>query len=178
VVQRRRGSGDWETSQNAWGGSSLNYSLGAGNQASPSPFIGLVPPNPTAATSLTVGRVIISEIDITVDITNTGSDNVVRYGVGIFPTEYDTSGAIWATRSPLLPGDATRDDWLFLEVGTFFGKNAPSITQNGIRIRRHLKGSWTLGQGDGLILMVANSSLSNTNFYYNSFVRWKQRRVL
>jgi len=121
---------------------------------------------------------IVDEIETSIDILGgTSGVTTVCYGIGFYIAEWSTSTSAWSTQSPLIATDACRDNWIAIETGTAVMQFPPSITQNGIKTRWKLKGPWQLRQGEAIMQTVQNDSFSQGAFNWNSFTRYRVRRV-
>jgi hypothetical protein len=175
---RGRNSGDWETIQNLWGGSTYPaFALAPGN-AVLQLVAGIVPAVAPIGT-VPLGRMLITEIDFVVDIPMVNSSSgLVNYGVGLYPGEWSTSTTAWSTQSPLIVSDACRDNWLTLDVGCAWVSSSPTLTQHGIRIKHNVKCNLSLTQGQGVLLTIQNDATSGVPFNWQAFTRYKVRRVM
>jgi len=174
----RRNRGDWETSVNLWGGSSAAfYNLAAGAQINQT-IIGLVPAAAPPGV-VPVGRLVVHELDINVDIINAGSaGGICAYGIGVYRATYDNASTQFSQQSPLAPVDATRDNWQWLEASALVAPAVLSIVQHGIHYHKRLVVNASLGQGEALVFVLQNDNFSQATLNYQYFIRYLVSRVI
>jgi hypothetical protein len=160
-----------------WGGQVAGtpaYVLAPGN-INITLLYGLIPAAQVVGAPDTIGRIVISEVEIYLDIPSADSaPGYANFGMGFYRTEYSSGSGSFTTQDPCLSTDANRDNWQHLEMGTAFLPSLPSITQRGITYQRRFNCNISLGQGEGFSFVLSNSAMSQVSFFYNYFVRYRK----
>jgi hypothetical protein len=172
---RGRRGGDWETVSGYWGdGNALE--VAALLTPAQSPILS-IPAAVPAAGVVPIGRAIISEIDIMIDIVATSGAGNFVFCAGLFIAQANIAGTL-STQDPALPADVCRDNWLDLWVKGLSIPAAPTTVvsvSHVIKLRRPI----TLSKGYGLAFAwnLAIGPLASTlSFFVNA--RYKVTRIV
>jgi len=154
---RNRREGEW---QSPFWNAVVPIPLSFISQALPQALVGIIPVIPTPGI-VAPGGVIISEIDITLDIdilTSTGGQTV-RFGFGLYKAELPLPAAV---PNPALAVGANFDKWLDLKQTNLFIPAAASIAQTVRVYSLKRRGRLMVRGGDQLTLVIGTAVANAT----------------
>jgi len=142
-----------------WGGSIALLASGV-----PQSLLLVALPTAAAATGQpTIGQVEIAQVGGKVTVYSPSA--TANYGIvcSLYIAELNSTATAWSVRDPSTPGDATRDDYLYLESCQFSVSQLPNLTSSfGIEFLPRLQSPIRIGGGQALCMTVAQEAGVNT----------------
>jgi len=135
-------------------------------------------------------RFLITEVDMSVDVTNVDARGAAIIAGGMYIAEWDniSGNPNWQYQSPYgsgggitLGSDATREDWLWDEIQhhSFLGVPVANVDAHCRQTwyRKRIKCNINLKTGEALCITLSNNGNSAPTVYYSYHYRLKVRRM-
>jgi len=140
-------------------GAASSYNLVSG---SPVTFQGALIQPAVQGNIPTIGRMKIDEIKGKILLATPSASGYFSVAVGIYVSEFTQSTSAWDVSDPLVPSDAARDQWFFLEAKNCSLSLGSSIVASGC-VEFDLKLSEPVIIGGGQALNVTVSMVASPN---------------
>jgi len=169
---RSRG-GDWEATTVNW---PMSLTFAAGGVQ----FTDIISLVPVASGSgvLTVGKAVVSELDVSIQWNTIVTGGAFYFGVGIYKSIWNSLTLSWSAQDPSQPVDACRDNWLWIENRSMVlpaTGAATALVMPAFSFKRRV--NQTVRQGESLRLAISTSQGQAGVNFASAWARAKVSRL-